>query len=680
MVSSSEIEITAGVVLQIVDGEVELGSELEALAACLWVLAGRPLVVSGHVEPSRIVDVIYGETRIAFDPTVPMPEGLVAIEPRDEEPLKELARSIARVIDDVLALPRVQDAPIVITPPPMASPVPEDEPEPPPSDVPELDGAVVRFRSLAQLRVQFRVNLKQSALVVKSPPIAPGTAKTLELEIPGADPVTLYCTAAFQGAGTVGFVVGDLDKKRGALEDIMAGVAPKKSATTSSPARPAVRQSVPPAPKTPGVESWKGPFNGMGDNKALFEFTTRAAQSLDEAKKSYVAQLDYLLRATETRVIARFKLKDRTLAVWVADGRVHQAKWEPTQEDDSLGRRLMRDKKISNTTLRDALTRASQTKQPLGTALVSMGKITKATLHATIREQMFDRLNSLFDETGTLEVSPYVEPDTANGIPISYPAPPLIANLIRERVRRITGPELEALLTPNNERELAVVADRLDPNLALPKKEMRFFERAQSQPMRLMDAATITATAPTDTHRAALVGLALGILEIRGKLNVVAKDRSKEVLKDYSLRYEQAKKGTPFEVLGLHWSASEASVESAYLGLVEEIRTSEKNVNGEAKALAGKYLEVVNRAHAALANKSARREVRDKVVPRSERKAAADHLVNQAEMLLIRGASKEARVALETAEELASTPKALFLLDRIRKGGAAEQSTVEELE
>ncbi|MBI2373222.1 MAG: hypothetical protein HYV07_04420 [Deltaproteobacteria bacterium] len=684
-------DIPPGVFPVIVEGEVDLDGDLEALAACLWVLAGRPLITKGSA--SGVVLIRHGDAACSFDPTVPLPGGLVALEPRDEEAVRQLARSVAKALDAAIA-PRGRPRPVNKAPAPQPpqpeapradattrAPAPEpDEAEPAASEVPELVGDSVRFRSRAQLRVQFRANLKQSALVVKSAPIAQGTAKTLELQVPGtSERVVLYATAAFAGPGTVGFVLSDFDKKKAAIEALMSGsplpAAPPPAPAQSSAELAAIRAGAPEVPT-----EWSGPYVGATPARDLMDFTSKAPETIAGCKKSYVAILDLILRSPTTRAVVRFKLdKEKSLFVTIADSRIHHARWEPMIEEDTLGRRLMRDKKISNTTLRDALARSAQTKQPLGSTLVSMGKLTKATLHATIREQIFDRVSSVIDSSGMLEIRPYSEPESSGGIAVSYPGPALVAGLLRELIRRVLAPDLEALLTPYNDRELIVVASRLDPNLLIPKKEMRFYERAQAGGLRLGDAPVATATTPSDTHRAVLLGLSLGILELGGRRTETAgRDKNVEVIKDYRLRLSQAEAGSPFEALGLHWSASEASIEAAFSSLTNEIKATERSALGDAKQLASRYLQVVTKAHESIASKALRREVRDRSVGKAERRTAADHLVNQAEMMLIRGSTKEARVALETAEELASTQKAVFLLDRIRKGLAGAEAKIEE--
>jgi hypothetical protein len=597
-------------------GVLEAADDLEMLGYAIALLGGRALVVRAERLPVR-ARLRRGDLTIVLDVSK-MGEGLAALTTDDRAALERAIGSRKG------ALGRFGDraAPSPVRPPP-ASTTP-----PPLGDVPVLgnDGKTVLFTSKPQYENQFRINIEKGALVVKMDPLPPGTKRDLQLMIPGAPMIAFTAQSVFQGPGSVGFSIDLTDSLKAQLKAALDGSTV-----------PAIL-----------YEAELAPPIDVGD---LLSLSSKRPTDFPGAKRSYLRILDFLL-ASEREVRLRVTGEEE-IVLWIYRGRVVFSQRKPEKEDDTIGRRLVASKVLSRSLVDGALASGGPGRT-LGSILMEQGKLTQEDLVRELRQQILDRaaVPCRFVQ-GKLQVLPWSDPALKTKLlPVS--GRHLLFELAKREVARWT---LEEVCMGRTDLEVRIDLEKIDPSLRLGQKEERFYQR-------LAQAPAPFATAGFDL---ASVACALGFatlqpMTVRPRTSDLQRQSTDDILLEQLDRIE---KGSPFDVLGIHWSATLREIRNAYEAERKKIVMRKRQE--VSKDLVAKVEKKLEEAMRTLGTLSERKPLRERSADAMERQHAAEHLVQQAELALFREDFETATDLLDTADELSAVRRAKQLRAQLKR-------------
>ncbi|MCB9653170.1 MAG: hypothetical protein H6729_03425 [Deltaproteobacteria bacterium] len=516
-------------------------------------------------------------------------------------------------------------------------------------DVPEIapDGRTVRFTDRAQYDAQWRANIAQGALVVRSPPIT-DAHRALRLEIPGlTDPVDIQARVAFHGGGNVGFEIEAFSDIRPTLEWAAENATPWKDATP-------VPSSVPKR-----AFQFTSVIRGEPNLRTIMDFTRSPANDLQDCQGWFLRTLEYLFRANGEAVV-HFSQPSQSVTLWVTEGRLVFSARTPPSDEDFLGRILQRDFKVRHTVIDEAMRAAKETGQALGDTLVTSGMITQQILNRALRQQMVDRVLDLRTwRDGNIEVSAWRNPRVRGDL-IAVAGQGLVTAVLREYIRHVRVSDLEGELQPFLLRTVRVEGSRLDARLGLKPKELRLFQRAAASETLLQQLGTVGGVGAIDALRLTVLGAALGLIDFGEHTSRAASTRGQgdNITKRLEDELASMRHASHFEVLGVHWTASEAEMEQGYRDKVTRLKALAQSSNAKAAEIAKAILTRVGDARLTLMDKRMRRLYREQRWTDGERRTAADHLVEHAQLLLLRGDARGAADLVSTAEELCVTERA----------------------
>jgi hypothetical protein len=621
--------------------------DVEMLSPLLALASGRSLVVRAEVIPSDAWLVREEELAIPLD-VAPLADGLLALSTTDRSAVETAISTLTHALDRFVAPPSssspalepdvsISNAPVVAAPAP---------PPPSPEDVPPLgsDGRTVSFSSRAQYEVQHRVNLEKGALVVKADPLPPGTKRDLQLTIPGSPPISVSAQVMFQGAGVLGFSISLNDAVKAQLRSVLED-------STPAPA---------PLPRPPSNSARMSPALGYEAELAppvtpeeLLTLASDRPAEIAGAKRSYLRVLDFLL-ASEHDVRLRVT-GDEEIVLWIYRGRVVFSQRKPEKPDDLLGRRLVASR-VATRAVVDAAVAEVGPGRPLGTLLVDKGKISQEQLTKELRAQIVDRASAPCGfSQGSLQVLPWTDPPVkAKLLPVAGKY--LIAELAKNELKRWSQDELVKGLAGMLERELRVELEAIDPVLRLGQKEQRFYQRAAQSPAALADIGVAGGAGQNEGLRLAVVACAAGF----ARLQAVARSaprrgdeaRQNPSTEDILLeQLERSEKSSPFDVLGLPWTATLREIRRAYDAERKQLMMR-KRADGSTRDLVAKMEKKLDEALRTLTSIAERKSLRESAAEARERQHAAEHLVQQAELAIFREDFEAAADLLDTADEL----------------------------
>lgn len=633
---------------EITDGVIRYARGVELYAALLSLRLGLPVVVRG-ASPGP-VELEHGEHRFTAT-AVRLVPGLLALQSKSGA---ELNGRIAKVFE-------------AMSPEDLAIAAPE--PEPPGDHVPELsaDGTQVRFDSFAHFVVQHRSSLSQGALVVRATNLPPGTTRSLRLVIPGVDDaLTVNGSVAFQGSGTIGFMIGGFDSVKARLAALADRPPPPRVVATSRPAA-AGPGAAPEARPADGPQmSWSGRLRtgqGIGD---VFDFAAKRPADLSGANGWLARVLDHLFAKNVHGVLA-LRQDDKSLELWVHDGSVVFARLVPSAEPERIGRVLVMQKRISRNVLQSGLDRAKELGQPVGRTLVGMGELEPGALNAALRTQMMDRIFAAVDwPSAKAEVRAWSDPPVKTGLVI-LPGRTIMASILREQLRRAGAEELDAFFEPHVDRTTKVELDKIDPAFALRKKERRFLEKAVALRTPLRDLPKGTATPPADTWRLVALGRALEFLEIGAPARKKTESElAAEQAERMERRLEQTKRAHAFDVLSLHWTASPDEIPRAHATLKKALSVARASPDARLSKAAAALITAIDLAFAELEDPTKRTALRHKITPPEEREPIALDILDKAEMSIVKEDFDGAESMIRTAREIFDSPRVAKVLQNVQ--------------
>lgn len=567
---------------------------------------------------------------------------------------------------------------------PGAPPAPVVEDEGPP-ETPKLTGDVVHFRRKKDLRHELDVNLKNGGLFVEAAPLPIRSKRRLKVALGGAvTTVTLEADVVFADAGRVGFSIGGLADALHRLEELLL-VDPHKSDELNAPLDQDEAQIR--TPSTAGGAAIFAPFAGtLIDPPGPAEFLDFPSRRIEHAsglsQASAFAVFEYLVRQGG-RAVLHLTSGGNKRSVWLHEGSVAFVQAAPYEEASGLGRILVSQKRIHESQLRDALEKSKLTGKSLGRVLVLLGLVKKTDLSAAIREQSRLRVQGAFDwKRGNFEAAEWTEPPGDADLVLTKGLT-VLGRYLRDRFEALGIPELEALFAKNLSRSVqpTITLESASTSLALQPKEMRFLELQLDGTKSIHDACLGSPVGKLASLRLVGVCMALGLVRFtdgnarmvrnastRTTADNAANARLRKELQD---RLRLVTGVNHFEVLGVHWSAHHRNYRTAYEKLRGEFTAKSgpyRDLPEELAKIVRAIIDAIDTAYGVLSDPAKRGAYRKQLFDQTERQYAADMLVKQGEVALMRGDRVGAIEMLETAVELDPSQRNRGLLTTAREG------------
>jgi hypothetical protein len=554
----------------------------------------------------------------------------------------------------------------------------EDEPAvspPPPEEAfkpPRLENNAVHFDNVETLKHEFENNLRNGGLAVQSEPIPIREHRTLKIVVGTAVlPIELEADVVFANNKTVGFHISNLSELINKIESYLSGSPGTDTSTTPSNSKTETH------------------FSGRIIRPfGLIQLVDIGAERTDNhaelARCNVLLIVDYLARHEQTGVLALNRKEDQKV-VYFQDGNLVFVECEPDDDERCrLGKILLHHKKISEPALREALDGSEKEDRPVGQTLVSLGHIKPQTLAAALREQMRMKLESAFDWTsGTYQFSSWKAPNVNAELVVTR-GMSILTRRIRYRLEHITTNEMEALYSPSATRKIQSAKNlkKIAQGMGLQQKELRFLTTRLGNVRSLRESITGSPLGRLGSLRVIALSMAMDLITFEdGKgaaMGRKAKPRKPTYLRDQDALKKSLKEHLElmseqnhFEVLGIHWSASHRSFTDANKKIKMRFNFEQGPI-GEAdrsvKEIARQIHLRIDDAFKILNDRQNRMQYRKKLFDATERQYAAEMLIKQGEVLVMRGDHITGLEAFETAYELAPSNKIKALLEAAREG------------
>lgn len=563
-----------------------------------------------------------------------------------------------------------------------AAPEADDDAGPP--EAPRLAGDRVVFRRRKDLAHEIEVNLKNGGLFVEAAPLAIRTKRQLTVQV-GLQSweVVLQADVVFADGGKVGFsVINAADAVRHLEERLSrpAGPAPTGGEPGEDEDEPEFDASAASA-GTSDMSAYIGTIQRPLNDAQVLGLAERGVGDLGAVERTTVLQLLEHVIAERWKGVLKLESGANQVVAWFHEGSVAFVSARPYDEASSVGRILVNQKKLSEAGLREALEKAKAGKKSVGRALVALGHVKKADLSAALREQMRMKLEEAMGyEHGQFEWTPWREPPgdadlvLARGVGI-------LAHHIRSRFEALNLSDLEALFAKNLGRPVGHDGDvdQGTQGMHLQPRELRFLELQVDGRRSLEDAVRGSPVGRLASLRLVAMGLALGFLRFTDGVRApreatrfgVAPTQFDAVKKDLKETLHMFRGMNHFDILGVHWSAHPRNFKQAYEQVKRQYDAAGPGLReapAEVKALAREVNQLIDSAFGTLQDARRRADYRKQLFDATERQYAADMLVKQGEVALMRGDRVGAIEALETAVELDPSQRNRQLLSTAREG------------
>ncbi len=544
-----------------------------------------------------------------------------------------------------------------------------------------LDG-VVRFATTMDLERELEANVKSGGLFVESSPLPLRERLALRFQVgASALPVDLAADVVFADGGRVGFSFAEATEAYRRLKAALA--------SASSPATPDVtgglgaRANVTTEDIRAGsttsddlIPPFSGEIVGLVEDEQLPYLQSRLVSHPGELMRTPTLLLfEFIVRSGWTGVLQLSDDEGAKSTVYFYRGDLAFVEADPFEEHTSLGRILISQKKVNETSLREALERSRGSHRLLGKMLVMLGALKQSDLSSALREQTRAKLDAAFRfRRGSFSWQPWREPPGEADLVVTKGIS-VLERYIRNRfdalgydeIEGILGGDLSRVVVPGNLDELA-------SSLRLQAKELRFLELQFDGTTALQNAVLGSSLGRLGTMRLVGLALALGLLRFgEGTVSAAARTerqpQGRELRTQLEDRLEQLQAANHFEVLALHWSSPHRELKPAWEKARSEFaldRPPYKTASSEIRTLAKRALAVIDEAYQKLRETSSRVAYRKELFDKTERQYAAEMLIKRGEIAQLRGNRREALDALETAAELNPTSKVLDMVRNLR--------------
>ncbi len=552
------------------------------------------------------------------------------------------------------------------------------------AELPTLTDGIVTFADVAQLKLELKSNLKNGGLLVRAAPLPLRSRQTLELVTPGSDPILkLEADVVFANGGRLGLSLVDA---AGTIEKLSAFLEGQDPNHPNPPTKATVdvvpeelQQATKQKPPKDLVPAFRGTLSSPSAISDVLSFQRkRASGPQDLQNATALSVFDYVVRKNGRGVLT-LETQGKCLRVYVHRGSVAFVKTTPFDPETGLGRILVTQKKINESALREALEESKTRRKSLGRTLIALGRLSKSDLSSALREQARVKLDLAFAwPGGHYQWSLWEEPPGDADLVLTKGLG-ILGRHFRTRYEALGSTELQRLYGKKL-GQIAVVDEDLDKvcaTLQLQQKEVRFLQLQFDGSRTILEAVTGSPIGRLGSLRILGLALSSGLLHIQdpgaptGELTGPIAASIRILEKELGTRLEHLKGMNHFEVLGVHWSAHHSSFREAFEKAKREFNTTApplRSAPENVKSIADEAKKLVEQAYGLLINHGMRVRYRKQLFDATERQYAADMLVKQGEMALMRGDRVQAIEALETAVELDGSKRNASLLSTAREG------------
>lgn len=583
---------------------------------------------------------------------------------------------------------------------PSASPEPELASAAPSEAAPDgpqparLEDDLVVFAHRDDLVLELSSNLKNGGLFVISKPIPIRTKMRLRVRV-GVDmlPFTLESDVVFANDGRVGLSIANATAAQENLQKYLDGKLPPspvpadretpdlaiaKTGTLNTTDVEALNEG---AAKSADLMAFSGTLTAPPIDAELLVLQERRIEDPSQLGSVSVLLLFEYIYRQHWKGVLTIKSATEKRKIWMHEGSVAFIESEPYDESSSLGRLLVGQKKVSEAQLREALEKSKQTGRSLGRSLVLLGALKRSDITAALREQVRHKMDAAFGwPSGRYDWTPWTEPPGEADLVLTRSIG-VLARHLRARFDYLNISEIEKLFGADIGRRVAHAqnVDTLASSLHLSPRDLRFLELQVDGTKTVVDAAMGSPLGRLASLRLVALGLALGFVQFTNQAAPRARASThggtsaemQKLKKQFKERLALMNGQNHFERLGVHWSAHHRSFRAAYDEVSRGLDTNRsplRDAPHEVKDVARQIRSELDNAFKVLTDPQRRAQYRKQLFDATEREYAADMLVKQGEVALMRGDRVQAIECLETAVELAATPRNRSLLMSAREG------------
>ncbi len=627
-------------------GALETKTLLDALTFALQLAVGRPIIAEGPegLSGARLLTLNLDAR--------PLGPALYALSCNAPAALEALIAELRPIFDG-----RFSETPTAVGVRLPAAEALRSTAEPAPDDLPDLQDGEVVFESLAQFKVQHRVNLSSGALVVRAPPMAAGSQQTLSLRIPGRPTVEVRARVAFLGEDLVGLTLENFEGLKQTFVELIQGER------ISSVPRPRVRSRASSIRPSLRYQCAIRARAKLGRILSLGQETHRSPEACEGV---YFRLIDLTLRLG-TNQLVRIARPGESISLWVNQGKILFSARSPRVTEDLVGQRLLKKQQTTSRALAEALEKAKNSGEPVGASLMHLGRLSQTALARALKAQMIDRafVPLVWDE-GAVTIEPWEEP------PIDAPLAALDganlrAEMLRELIRKARQDELTGELHENLDRSLEVDATKLGEAQSLTPKERRILQRALETEVSLRGLSALGASSTVEAYRVLALGRALGIVTLHRTADLTEAQARSKTEDLVEVRLQETESGAPFEIFQLHWTATPSEIKTTFE--TERDRWMSKRRHDSRRQWPGidRLIDRLEKNYRMLMSGKERARLRREIADEPERRRAVEHLLEQAESSLFRDEVVRAKELVETSEELFPTKKGARLRRRLER-------------
>jgi len=371
----------------------------------------------------------------------------------------------------------------------------------------------------------------------------------------------------------------------------------------------------------------------------------RGAWDLDSIFK-LINKIHHELR---TGILRMYMNPETYKALFFEDGQLVNVSSVPFQPAECLGRVIQRAGYISQEKVIKSLERAKDSGRLQGEELVSMGAIREDILPEMLRVQLEVKLAEVMDWIqGEYEFQPVTElPPRITRVGIDLPR--LLFALIWKRYPvNVLEKKFRGLMEK--------FAGRLDPP-AYPLEEFSFgqsfekFHNALLEKDNMVKRLMIVSHLKPDQTYRILWGLYLtGMIDF---FDDTREDKTLMRIEELQHRLKVIEKETAFDILGVHWTATDRQIEGAYRKKKAELDAVVARTEGLEQHLNQQFLGHVNSAYTNVRSMESRRAYRNKIFDSDFIEFGSDILRQKGESYLFTKEDTDDAIAeLEAAVEV----------------------------
>lgn len=385
------------------------------------------------------------------------------------------------------------------------------------------------------------------------------------------------------------------------------------------------------------------------------------------------------LAAQEATGHLRAESGDKNTDVYFYKGRVLLVSEEPEVKEHLLGQVLVDEGRINSQERENAFKTSQEKDIPIGEALTDDKVVSKRVLSSALRKQMQLRLGTFsLVETGSFQ---FWEKRIPRDRKLAPPTSPLrllfrykmdwLAAQPYEAAQELEETHIDRYLFPTED------ADDLVEELGFTKEEQYFWDNLLTGRFRLRQ---VYAASNFRHRRTYTLVFALHAFNLISFEKDMAKTWQVDEMRDFFVRrYMLLSEETFFELLGIHWTASQKEIQKAYRKIKRDydITNYEGEWPDDIIRMSEEILKHLDSVFEQLNKNNDRRDYRSGVHDQGKLRFSAELFEQQGDMAMYRHDFADAIERYKRALEL--NPSLNHLQPKIKKAEAAQRKQMEHI-